>query len=317
MEYCKVNGNKLIKVWYIPEGVPADKIIPEGVTEICKHAFLNVRELEEIIIPGAVKIVGEYAFENCSGLKKVELCEGIGRVDYGAFANCTSLETLKYGQDIAFTFNVFHNCPKLTYLFNGTQSARCFYFPTVGSFSIAQACYGDNIDAVGYKVYRGRVAGEPFPVGQPEPMRSLYYFVEATDNQGNKYVYRNKHKDLAIKGAKYMASHESFSSYFHKTLEMKSHFTYEEFAFLTGTCNFGEKAWAFLTKDCAEEEITVEGVLFILDDINKTVADRLRDALAHQHEEYNLLSMDKYMSEDIAKQFIRIITASKKETKSK
>lgn len=299
MEYCKVNENKLIKVWYIPEGIPADKIIPERVTEICDHAFLNIREMEEIVIPGTVKIIGKYAFENCSGLKKVELCKGIERVDYGAFANCTSLETLKYGEGIGFTFNVFHNCPKLTYLRNEFGKARCFYFPNQDTFSIAQALYEDNRGVKGYEIFRGRVAEEPFPVGGPAVQRSLYYFVEIKDNFGNKYVYRNRHKDLAIKGAKYMASHQSFSSFFHKKLNLKSHFEYEDFAFLTGVCNFGEIVWHYFLKDCNEEDITVEGVLFILDDVCKILADRLRDALKHQDEEYNFLDMKYYLEESV------------------
>lgn len=311
MEYCKVSDHKLIKVWYIPEDMPVDKIIPEDVTEIGEYAFGALREMTKIIIPSHVKIIGPYAFKDCSGLESVELCEGVERVDYGAFANCTSLESFKYGQGVAFTFFVFHNCQKLTYLDDSRDVARCFYFPTVDTFSIAQPVYTANQHANGYRVYQGRIAEDPFPVGGFKSNRTLYYFVETKDIYGNKYVYRNKDLDLAITGAKYAASHQSFSKFFHKHLDMKSHFTYVDFAYLTGVCNFGELAWNFFTRKVDQSEVTVEGVIFVLDNNCKILADRLRDAIQHQDEEYNYLDFKYYLNDEQTQKLINIMRATK------
>jgi hypothetical protein len=42
--------------------------IPDSVTEIGKHAFLDCESLESVIIPDSVTKISDYAFEVCNNL---------------------------------------------------------------------------------------------------------------------------------------------------------------------------------------------------------------------------------------------------------
>lgn len=83
-------------------GVGRDVVIPDGVTEIGKEAFIYCHFLESITIPNSVKTINKHVFGDCISLKTVSFSDSIEQITngskYGAFKNCPSLdaETRKF-----------------------------------------------------------------------------------------------------------------------------------------------------------------------------------------------------------------------------
>lgn len=63
-------------------------VIPENITSIDYHAFMNCNELESIEIPNSVTSIGVEAFKDCSKLKTVSIGSGVTEIDKTAFYGC-------------------------------------------------------------------------------------------------------------------------------------------------------------------------------------------------------------------------------------
>ena len=76
-----------------PAGVKGDFIIPEGVTEIGKYAFMNA-QLTKIFFSDSVTKIGAYAFQGCRNLIKVQWSDNLRVIGPGAFSYCSSLKSI-------------------------------------------------------------------------------------------------------------------------------------------------------------------------------------------------------------------------------
>ena len=85
MKYCEVEGNKLIKINYIPDDIKIKDLIPENIEEICTGAFQNMSSLTDLYIPKNVKKIYSYAFAECKNLRTVIFDCLNCQVDYSAF----------------------------------------------------------------------------------------------------------------------------------------------------------------------------------------------------------------------------------------
>lgn len=110
-EYLVIEGTKVMRYagivpanLVIPEGVTAIEqsafweckalesvTIPEGVTELNPGAFAGCASLVSVAIPSSVTTIGRNAFENCASLASVTIAEGVKEIGRGAFRKCTSL----------------------------------------------------------------------------------------------------------------------------------------------------------------------------------------------------------------------------------
>ena len=96
------------------EGVGFDVIIPEGIREIGKYAFLNCISLESIIVPESLEIIKEGAFRNCINLRNIELPKSLKEIGKWAFAGCGSLESIKIPESVKTIENyTFQDCINL------------------------------------------------------------------------------------------------------------------------------------------------------------------------------------------------------------
>ena len=68
--YLKLYGTK---VTGYADGLPENLVIPDGVTEIGRHAFDRCTSLTSVTIPASVTSIGDYAFYNCTSLESVEI----------------------------------------------------------------------------------------------------------------------------------------------------------------------------------------------------------------------------------------------------
>lgn len=122
-EYLKMDGTK---VTGYSGKLPADLVIPEGVTEIAGGAFKGCLDIESVTIPGSVtEIRGVLrdrrgysykcgAFEECTYLERVTIGEGVQEIGEHAFKGCTSLESVSIpGSVTTIDENAFEGCASL------------------------------------------------------------------------------------------------------------------------------------------------------------------------------------------------------------
>lgn len=98
-------------------------ILPDGLTNISRRAFLDFREITEIVLPDSltsidgsafsgctglrqitigrnVHTIGEFAFQGCTGLTKVTIGAGLRTIDSLAFMDCHSLKEVYFLGDM-------------------------------------------------------------------------------------------------------------------------------------------------------------------------------------------------------------------------
>ena len=69
-------------------------IIPEGMTEIPFHAFINCEDLTTVVIPDSVTCIVDAAFYGCSSLTEIVIPNSVTQIGYDAFSHCSSLKNI-------------------------------------------------------------------------------------------------------------------------------------------------------------------------------------------------------------------------------
>ena len=69
-------------------------IIPEGMTEIPFHAFINCEDLTTVVIPDSVTSIVNAAFYGCSSLTEIVIPNSVTSIGEGAFSRCYSLKNV-------------------------------------------------------------------------------------------------------------------------------------------------------------------------------------------------------------------------------
>ena len=188
---CQYNGDYDAEVIEIPDGMGItiidgsvyggtfgglemqEVIIPDGVTEIRAHAFIQCVNLESIDIPDSVISLGDEAFANCAALTTVKIgngCKTIGKecfriLDLSAWSS--SLTTVELGKSVeSIGAYAFCSCKKLKSInlpdtltqigadaFNGCQSLTSIVIPDnveikdaafFGCYSLAYISFGEG-----------------------------------------------------------------------------------------------------------------------------------------------------------------------------
>ena len=88
--------------------------IPSTVTEICKSAFYECKNLVTIIIPEGVTTIGEQAFSGCEALTAITIPAGVTTIEFNTFYGCTSLTTVTIPAGVTSIHeDAFDNCNAL------------------------------------------------------------------------------------------------------------------------------------------------------------------------------------------------------------
>jgi len=66
-------------------------ILPEGITSIDSHVFLDCINLIGITLPNSLSSIGRYAFSRCEKLTKIMLPKGLVHIGHDIFSGCSSL----------------------------------------------------------------------------------------------------------------------------------------------------------------------------------------------------------------------------------
>ena len=101
-------------------------IIPEGVTNFGRHAFLGCSSLTSITIPESVTSIDVYTFYGCSSLTSITIPEGVTSIGGSAFSSCTNLTsvTMKNPTPVTIDSGTFSNRANATlYVPAGSKAA--------------------------------------------------------------------------------------------------------------------------------------------------------------------------------------------------
>lgn len=110
----KLNSVKLIDKDTIPDihkQYVTSITIPNSVTEIGEHAFLNCIRLKSLIMPNSITKINDVAFGNCRVLKLINLSKNLNQIGLAAFIECFSIEQVTIPDSVTeIGNNTFINC---------------------------------------------------------------------------------------------------------------------------------------------------------------------------------------------------------------
>ncbi len=106
------------------DDIPANLVIPDGITKIDGLAFFGCRSLASVVIPNSVKTIGDGAFTDCRSLASVTIPDSVATIDDHAFSWCTSLVRITIPESVTkigmATFNRCVSLKEVKYL--GTKA---------------------------------------------------------------------------------------------------------------------------------------------------------------------------------------------------
>lgn len=296
MKYCEIEGNKLIKVNYIPDDMKIRNLIPENIEEICTGAFQNMSSLTDLYIPKNVKKINDNAFKDCCNLKSVVFdclnCE----VGFGAFYNCTSLYLLEIKHNTYFNSGVFLLCPKLEYvnIYTGDNIIpyRIFKLPHLRGCLVGE--FIRKVDNI--KLYKGSFYRKDNLLTKNDLYKNLCVgYIE-----DESLLWDDINEDIAIKGVSYLSSHKSAVDFFDHTFNDEDMCSLSDILLAMGICfvgrEFAKKFYPINEKDLYgnlqnDTQLTIKAFKLAVEKyMDPYVIQRIEELQQHQYDEdWNLL----------------------------
>ena len=118
LEYV-INADETCTITGMGECKDTEIMVPEyiegcKVTEIGDRAFLQQRNITDVLLPNGIKKIGELAFTNCEKLNYINLPEGLESIGAQAFQECESMETFVLPDSLKYIGpSAFLACEKL------------------------------------------------------------------------------------------------------------------------------------------------------------------------------------------------------------
>ncbi len=190
--------------WYTYRKSIKELYIDSGVTSIDNYAFLDCRELENIvvdngntvfhsegnciihtetsgvvlgcknsIIPNYIKLIYSYAFNNCSSLISIKIPNGVIDIGYNAFQGCTHLLSIDIPNSVtSIDGGAFMNCLSLTKIKipNGITRLESYTFEYC--YSLTSIEISNSVTYIGLNTFSGCKSLTSIEI--PDSVESIY-----------------------------------------------------------------------------------------------------------------------------------------------
>ena len=91
--------------------------ISKGITSIGSYAFVNCKNLTNIIIPDSVISIGAYAFSQCIKLESINMHKNIAYIGAYCFIECTRLNNIIIPKNVtSISSGMFYGCKNLKFV---------------------------------------------------------------------------------------------------------------------------------------------------------------------------------------------------------
>ena len=98
-------------IYYPPLKQTSTYFIPQGVEEICDHAFFNNKNLKYIIIPTSLSIMGENSFVNCKFINQLVIPDSVKEIHPKSINMCPRITVRCYKYSLAEDFCIKYFVP--------------------------------------------------------------------------------------------------------------------------------------------------------------------------------------------------------------
>lgn len=171
---------KVIETYAFEENLRSIRI-PESVTKIGNHAFLNCFNLKEITIPNSVTSIGDGAFQNCWALTKVKMSENITSIGAMAFYRCEDLKELNIPKNVKYIGDLaFSSCTSLTDIIipKGVESIGYNIFSNCSS--LKNVTLTDGLTVIGQSMFENCTSLTTVTIPQSVTNTNIYTFEGCT-----------------------------------------------------------------------------------------------------------------------------------------
>ena len=109
---AEIDGKKVVAIDKIEDRNDITKLIlPEGLTELCRAALVNMSNLKEIVLPKTLKKIGFEALA-FTGITSIAIPESVTEIGYGAF-NGSQLKSLHIPKNARISGSIVAYCESL------------------------------------------------------------------------------------------------------------------------------------------------------------------------------------------------------------
>lgn len=136
--------------WYSYHSMISKLILPEGLTNIGKYAFIDCSNICSITIPNSVEYISDYAFRNCSSLTSVDIPDKVTTIGRSTFDNCTSLTSVTIGNGVtSIGWFAFAFCPTLSSLKIGSSVQSIGKSAFADCYSLTSITIPNSVTSIG------------------------------------------------------------------------------------------------------------------------------------------------------------------------
>ena len=178
----EIENGVLVK--YTDEPGVTDVVIPEGVTEIGRRAFMGCTNMKQVTFPASLKTVGWQAFSRCTGLTSLDIPGTIQRFSFQAFAYCTGITEVTIAENAAsLGVYAFLGCTGLRVIrLRPDDPAIPVDYSALENLS---GCIGTGLDMIRYGLW-----SERFSLKVKYPFLILHY-LHTQDAELGAYIKKN------------------------------------------------------------------------------------------------------------------------------
>jgi hypothetical protein len=89
----------------------AEYTVPDGIKRINFRAFVNCKNLKNVVFPGTLEMIEQFAFAGCENLTSITLPANLKGISHQAFSGCKQLKTVTLSRKTRIGHEAFKDSP--------------------------------------------------------------------------------------------------------------------------------------------------------------------------------------------------------------